>query len=881
MPTTDSTGELPPVSESPDTQGMPALSCPPQLLPEQVGPYKVLGLLGAGGMGVVYLAEQERPRRQVALKVMRPGSATPQGLRRFEYEAQALGRLQHAGIARIYEAGTADAGHGPQPYFAMELVRGQPLTAYAEAKRLGIRERLALLVKVCEAVQHAHQKGVIHRDLKPANVLVDEAGQPKVLDFGVARVTDRDVLLTTLHTDVGQLVGTLPYMSPEQAAANPEDVDTRSDVYALGVIGYQLLTGKLPHDLTGKPFAAALRVIGEEDPTPLSSVNRVFRGDLDNVMAKALERDKAQRYQTAADFAADIERYLRDEPIAARRPGAVYHLRKFAKRNKALVSVAALLFLALTGGSWLWARNVLQRERADLAEKEKARLEIEGHAQAARVAERRGQWRDALAHYDQALAGGHGDVVGLRLGKVRALLALHEAGRCLSEIEALAATPNLGDDEGPVLLLHGEILLGRDDAAAERLIRRAQQTGLPPAAAAYAEALLADTTLEAVGHLRRTLALDPYQPRARATLELLLILLARLSEARIELTAHEVLLPDDANAKALGALLLALERDLAGANARLDEPPGQRAAAERTALRALARFLAEFQNPANPPNTMTGLPDLTEHLKALAPAFPHLKRGGDGADSEDLIAALQGFFPDAPLPPRLRKGFAPVLDAWWGAIQAGGDEAGEVGEEERASLRRAVGNLDRAVAVHPEGTVIFMRALMLFALQRFAEADQEARKAAETPALLPVRRHALLIAAAAEVQLFLRDRKDPALFRQATDNMRRMLALGPLRDPSHRNIAVGVALQTQDYSLARQLLDDWERQDPNDASAQYYRALTELQGGAYGPALAAAEKALAHRPNDAGLLQVKKAAVEKIVGQARPFLGDAPKKPAP
>ncbi|MEW6250208.1 MAG: serine/threonine-protein kinase, partial [Planctomycetota bacterium] len=196
--------------------------------PERVGRYRILGVLGCGGMAVVYRAEQDRPRREVALKLIRPGIPTHQLLRRFEHEAQVLGRLHHPGIAQIFEAGCADSPEGPQPFFAMELIDGQPLTSYADENRLAPRERLSLLAQVCDAVQAAHQKGVIHRDLKPSNILVDRAGQPRILDFGVARTTDADVLLATLHTEVGAVVGTLPYMSPEQAAGDPHELDTRA-----------------------------------------------------------------------------------------------------------------------------------------------------------------------------------------------------------------------------------------------------------------------------------------------------------------------------------------------------------------------------------------------------------------------------------------------------------------------------------------------------------------------------------------------------------------------------------------------------------------------------------------------------------------------------
>jgi serine/threonine protein kinase/Flp pilus assembly protein TadD len=321
-------------------------------LPRRIGPYRVARLLGEGGMGSVYLAEQESPRRDVALKVIRAGVASRAALQRFAQEAAILARLQHPGIAQIYEAGTAapDAPGGggrPRPFFAMELVHGTSLLEYARARSLPTRARLELLIRICEAVQHAHQKGVIHRDLKPGNILVTDAGQPKILDFGVARVTDADVQMTTLHTGVGQLVGTLPYMSPEQASADPLAIDTRADVYALGVIAFELLAGRLPYALERRAVPEALRVIREDEPTRLGAVDRAFRGDLETIVGKALEKDRARRYQTVTDLAADIRRTLDDEPIVARPPSAAYQLRKFAKRHRLLVGSAAAIVTAL------------------------------------------------------------------------------------------------------------------------------------------------------------------------------------------------------------------------------------------------------------------------------------------------------------------------------------------------------------------------------------------------------------------------------------------------------------------------------------------------------------------------------------------------------
>ena len=316
----------------------------PSLVGQRVGPYRVIESLGEGGMGVVYRAEQDHPRRFVALKVMRPGIVNQRMLRRFKREVEVLGRLQHPGIARIYDAGVAELPGGTQPYFAMELV------TWADAEGLDTRARLALMALVCDAVQHAHQHGVVHRDLKPGNILVGPAGEPKVLDFGVARATDSDTAVTTLHTDVRDLVGTLQYMSPEQCDADPDNVDTRSDVYSLGVICYELLAGSPPYSVADKSLATALNAIRETMPRPLSSVKRVFRGDVATIVSKALEKDPMWRYQSASEFGADIRRYLAHEPISARRPSTVYQVGRFARRNRVLVGGVAATIIVLCAG---------------------------------------------------------------------------------------------------------------------------------------------------------------------------------------------------------------------------------------------------------------------------------------------------------------------------------------------------------------------------------------------------------------------------------------------------------------------------------------------------------------------------------------------------
>jgi eukaryotic-like serine/threonine-protein kinase len=364
-----------------------------------IGPYKLLEEIGEGGFGVVFLAEQTRPvRRKVALKVIKPGMDTRQVVARFEAERQALALMDHPNIAQVFDGGETASG---RPYFVMELVRGARITDFCDQGRLGVRERLGLFVSVCRAVQHAHTKGIIHRDLKPSNVLVtrhDDKAVAKVIDFGIAKATGQQLTEKTLFTNFAGMIGTPLYMSPEQAQMSGLDVDTRSDVYALGVLLYELLTGTTPFDkerVRAADYDEIRRIIREEEPakpsTRLStlgqaattaSANRqsdpkrlsqLLRGELDWVVMKALEKDRNRRYESASAFAADVERYLHDEPVLACPPSAWYRFRKFARRNKAALATASALVVAvlLVVGSLVGAVQVLAGTNARINNEQK------------------------------------------------------------------------------------------------------------------------------------------------------------------------------------------------------------------------------------------------------------------------------------------------------------------------------------------------------------------------------------------------------------------------------------------------------------------------------------------------------------------------------
>ncbi len=724
-----------------------------QLPFERLGHYRLLRKIGEGGMGVVYEAEHERTRQAVALKLIHPGLATQASLRRFEFELQVMARLDHPGIARIYHADTADIGGRAQPYFAMELVRGHNLLDYAREHKLTVRQRLEMAVRIADAVQHAHQQSVIHRDLKPGNIIVAADGQPKILDFGVARAIDGNVPITTLHTKVGQLVGTPAYMSPEQAGGDPAQIDTRSDVYALGVVIYELLTGRLPYALNGRMIQEAVRIIREEEPARLSHAStgdtnvlaRELRGDVETIVGKALEKDKDRRYATANGLANDIRRYLNDEPITARPPSAAYQIRKFARRNRVLVGGAAAtlaaLVLAVGGTSYGLVKANQQRERVEAALEESQITSID-------LLRQRGEWDGLLELLRTALDRGYGNPVALRLLRIEALDGLNRWDEAVAEAEQLAAESNLGELTGSVLLWQGELYL-IDQTRYERgisLIREALQD-LDPAhprqevEIAYAEALLADTIPAATEALERLVASDANHLRGRQMLGILYLLGGRRDESVMEFHTLEAMYPKDPNSSLGLAVACAFNNDPAGARGAIDRAAQgldpHSAAQARGVVDVLIEVL-EFGHKQSW-DTIAQEDEMTILTKM---ALPVIQMSMASQGSEEVVRFGRG----------LRRRLVPAVSLSWGRL---------VGSSVAAVIRGRGGpsleDLRKAAAANPEQVTMGLLAGALCREGLDAESHRLAREALSRPGVYEMRPPLLSLLVAVSTQRLVLD----------------------------------------------------------------------------------------------------------------------------
>ena len=518
--------------------------------PKMLGQYRIVEKVGQGTFGQVFRAEQDLPRRSVALKVLRPGLAVAG---RFEKEADALGRLQHPGIAQVYEA-QWDSGVA---FMAMEFVNGVPLGDYLKANELSLPEKLALFREICGAVRAAHQKGVIHRDLKPSNILVQKAdGMPKLLDFGLARMFEVEDVRASIERNA-VVEGTIPYMSPEQAAGDERKLDVRLDVYSLGVVLFEMVSGELPHDFDGKQPHECLRIVREDDPALLSDVTPTVPRDVVAIAAKAMERRQDERYSCVDDLSEDVARFLRNEPVEARATTIRYRLSKWMRRNRvaALVGVALLGAAIFSTWSSLDARAGWKEARENLATAEE--LLAKSHVQRGDLALSRGAWDAALGAYKEAVQAGFIDQQAtLREKRATALHALDRSDEARRELEKLR-TPS-------ARLLRADLDLKTEvevDAAYEEVEELLEAGALTGWEKGYAQALVAETSEDCEARLRECLGADPTQYQPRLGLASFLVLTGREEDALRELSTLSARFPHDEMHHLLKSVLVARRGD--------------------------------------------------------------------------------------------------------------------------------------------------------------------------------------------------------------------------------------------------------------------------------------------------------------------------------
>lgn len=889
-------------SIGPDSRTSPAASGEHGPLPDQIGRYRILGFIGRGGMGVVYEAEQDNPRRVVALKVVRSGALSAEMRRRFAQEAHVLGRLQHPGVAQIYEAGMASAEGGDQPYFAMERVRGRSLLEFAKKEGLGVRERLKLLGQIGEAVQYAHQQGVIHRDLKPGNVLVDERGRAKVLDFGVARATDADIQTTTLRTDVGQLVGTIPYMSPEQAGGDPAELDTRSDVYAMGVVAYELLTGRLPYRLPNS-IPQALQVIREEEPSRMrdtaagsSRRSRLLAGDIETVILKALEKDKNRRYSSMSAFVDDLQRVLNNEPISARPPSTWYQLRKFAARNRALVggtaAVVVTLLLGVATSTW-WALRAtsaerdrarsLTAEKAARGEAERAQQEVERRlaetqAQSARLAARRGDWTAALKYYELAIAGGYTDRVEMELGRVEALYSVYRDSEALELAEQLGTRDDLGEHRGGVLLWLGYLTMNQlpgGTADGAEMIQEALDTGtLAPSDRAFALGLLDETMPEAAAHFYEAIEADPFNRRAVVMLGLIQLVLGRIEDGRREVKQALNLEPEDPVLHTLYALLSAVagnDRAVEQSLARIADHVGkEHVAAIAAATVALGNAVDGLRAASE--GRLPGQTDVTALVFEVTEAAVAIQRAAD-MDNNPL-AEMGSMLP--PCFARLSGGLVGALNTM------------AMGRYEQF-----VTTIDEWTRIAPSGHTFLLKGVVYLSAHRPDEAADAFTRASELPSFVDIRCLCALGVLGCELDLatagrpFTREQilrgidhdRIVALVHEFRDNCLETLNWTPLYVWELASLLIPMG----EAELARDLAARALEHSPQDPQLLYTRAFADYHLGAYGPAIETLDTVLKLDPDSqpARDLRTHSLALLGKVGRPQEAVSPAPASTQP
>jgi serine/threonine protein kinase len=872
-------------ADLPETESVAAdrasRQAPPQ--PEAIGTYRVLRVLGEGGMGRVFLCEQANPKRQVAVKVML-SRLSQHALRRFQLEAETLARLHHAGIAQIFEAGYTVLGGQQQPFIAMELVEGHNINCERIAS-WNTPAKIRLMIKVCRAVEHAHQNGVLHRDLKPGNILVSDTDEPKILDFGLAREIDRGDSELPGQTEAGQILGTLAYMSPEQASGDPLAVDTRSDVYSLGVVAYQLLSRQLPIPVSRESLLESLQSIRDREPTPLGKLNRACRGDLETIVDKALEKEKEHRYQSVAELRTDFERHLQYMPIIARHASVWQRLHKFVQRHRALVTastitlvtiltslviVSLLLYRTQQANATITQRNhelTVSRATEHTARREAVGRLAETYVLSARIAARRGQWREAIELYDNALAMDQPDPRALQVERVRLLAAIGKRTEALGQIAALQSKA-VGRPGAVMDLLHGELLMYEwsNPEKALGLIQGAVDSGnLEQADEEYARGLMTDNTVQACQHFHKAVALNPFHQQARMQLAQMLLFLGRWEEARQEIAVAKLLFPDDEMAIGMEATIDFLGGQQERAITTIKELAPKIGQRTSDAVVAILQQIGPLLQKVDDPDAEIGVTDLLLCYGQIVRIFVQYSDVFTSTSGKDILLSM-------PNHPVLRR---------WASMRSSLVMS--------LTFRRYKQLADDMLKI-AEGNPVDLP----YALAAFCHLEM-ARNAANTASSDQARVHAELAS-----DLFEKAVNAPSMLSAATratkmgwvDADMTIMDLLPMDSEAraerqqqalanlHRfakEDALGVeqlsfyaqaAFVLDDLEAARGLLQRWRQRDPKDLQSVRMLAAVEGKMLNYYQAIVLADEVLTSQPKDDAMLKLREGACEQLQNQA-------------
>jgi serine/threonine-protein kinase len=835
--------------------------------------YEVLGELGRGAMGVVYKARQKGLDRLVAIKMILAGAhAGAEERRRFKREAEAIARLGHGNVVAVYEVGEVDG----QAFLSLEHVDGGSLADRLREQPLLTTRQAAELVRTLAAAIHAaHTAGIVHRDLKPTNVLLTSAGVVKISDFGLAKKLDEELA----RTHSGAMMGTPAYMAPEQAGG-ARAVGPTADVYSLGIILYECLTGQVPFRAAG--LGDLLALVRQAEPMPPTRLNARIPRDLETICLKCLEKEPARRYSTAQELADDLQRFLEDRPIRARPPGLWERFGKFARRNRTLVGGMAAVFLTLLVGvastTAGWVNAAVERKRAREAEQQASNdrdraLEAEGKAsqqrnRAVKAEEQtrhqrdraekllvasyehsaqgsmaRGDWHAALDYLDKALQAGKVDEVRLRLARIKAHCALHQITEALQVVQALSRRTDLGDCQGSVILWHANIDMVRslDDEIALKKIRRARALKLPAPERDYADGLLANTVEDAIKHFKSALEHDRLHHMATCMLSSLLIVMGRLAEARDYLNFADLVFPKDPTIKVLHALIETLEDHPDRAAQWLDRARPELKEPQLQSVRALLDFASKLRQHLRDSEGSNRL--MSSLGRVLRDTAGHWGRKRISKQDTTL------FFPFPPVLSRVMERL-PVL---WMQSQLPFLSDGAIQE------------LRKTVRVFPAGYLYLWLGNLLVEKNRLTEAEEAYRNAVEKPSPFPLEKPALVKLISIQFLLTKQagEQRRPALQKKTLENLRQFIRRYDVPpDDAWRLIIVALAFAEVD--LARSILGSWERQKPDDLKALRTRALVELRGGAYERAIEAADKVLRMKPTDKDAASYRAAALKRL-----------------